>query len=205
MVIELRKNRKIVAPLLALPLVLATIMGTTILLPFQPLNAQNATAQMENATATDDQSVEVTVLETLAQPGFGNTLEVTDSEGNPIPISYNIVGGRAFAMVGDPARHALFVLLDPGLDGGSLEIDLPRNVLDSKASDGSDSRFVVTVDGQQISGEPTGICIGDCPNIWNSFKETETTETDRVLTVIFGPQNRVIEIVGNAGTIFGAS
>jgi hypothetical protein len=205
LVIELRKNRKIVAPLLALPLVLATIMGTTILLPFQPLNAQNATAQMENATATDDQSVEVTVLETLAQPGFGNTLEVTDSEGNPIPISYNIVGGRAFAMVGDPARHALFVLLDPGLDGGSLEIDLPRNVLDSKASDGSDSRFVVTVDGQQISGEPTGICIGDCPNIWNSFKETETTETDRVLTVIFGPQNRVIEIVGNAGTIFGAS
>jgi hypothetical protein len=205
LVIELRKNRKIVAPLLALPLVLATIMGTTILLPFQPLNAQNATAQMENATATDDQSVEVTVLETLAQPGFGNTLEVTDSEGNPIPISYNIVGGRAFAMVGDPARHALFVLLDPGLDGGSLEIDLPRNVLDSKASDGSDSRFVVTVDGQQISGEPTGICIGDCPNIWNSFKETETTETDRVLTVIFGPQNRVIEIVGNTGTIFGAS
>jgi hypothetical protein len=205
LIIELRKNRKIVAPLLALPLVLATIMGTTILLPFQPLNAQNATAQMENATATDDQSVEVTVLETLAQPGFGNTLEVTDSEGNPIPISYNIVGGRAFAMVGDPARHALFVLLDPGLDGGSLEIDLPRNVLDSKASDGSDSRFVVTVDGQQISGEPTGICIGDCPNIWNSFKETETTETDRVLTVIFGPQNRVIEIVGNAGTIFGAS
>jgi hypothetical protein len=211
LVIELRKNRKIVAPLLALPLVLATIMGTTILLPFQPLNAQNATApqnataQMENATATDDQSVEVTVLETLAQPGFGNTLEVTDSEGNPIPISYNIVGGRAFAMVGDPARHALFVLLDPGLDGGSLEIDLPRNVLDSKASDGSDSRFVVTIDGQQISGEPTGICIGDCPNIWNSFKETETTETDRVLTVIFGPQNRVIEIVGNTGTIFGAS
>jgi hypothetical protein len=211
LVIELRKNRKIVAPLLALPLVLATIMGTTILLPFQPLNAQNATApqnataQMENATATDDQSVEVTVLETLAQPGFGNTLEVTDSEGNPIPISYNIVGGRAFAIVGDPARHALFVLVDPGLDGGSLEIDLPRNVLDSKASDGSDSRFVVTIDGQQISGEPTGICIGDCPNIWNSFKETETTETDRVLTVIFGPQNRVIEIVGNTGTTFGAS
>jgi len=160
---------------------------------------------MENATATDDQSVEVSVLETLAQPGFSNMLEVTDSEGNPVPISYNIVGGRAFAMVGDPARHALFVLIDPGIDGGSLEMDLPRNVLDSKGSDGADSRFVVTIDGQQVSGEPTGICIGDCPNIWNSFKETETTETDRVLTVIFGPQNRVIEIVGNEGIIFGQS
>jgi hypothetical protein len=209
LVIELRKNRKIVAPLLVLPLVLATIIGTTILLPFQPLNAQNATApqnvtaQIENATATDDQSVDVSVLETLAQPGFGNMLEATDSEGNPVPISYNIVGGRAFAMVGDPARHALFVLIDPGIDGGSMEIDLPRNVLDSKASDGADSRFVVMMDGQQISGEPTGICIGDCPNIWNSFSETETTETDRVLTVIFGPESRVIEIVGNEGIIFG--
>jgi hypothetical protein len=212
LVIELRKNRKIVAPLLALPLVLATIMGTTIVLPFQALNAQDVTAQIEdgtqdttaqieNATATDDQ-VSVTVLQTLAQPGFGNVIEVEDREGNTIPISYNIVGGTAFAAVGDPARHALYVLIDPGIDGGVLEIDLPRSVLDSKASDGSDSRFVASIDGDQISGEPTGICIGDCPNIHNSFRETETTETDRVLTIIFGPDSRVIEIIGNQGSIF---
>ena len=199
---ELKNNRKIVTPLLVLSFVFATIMGTTTLLPFQTLNAQNATVQMENVTTTEEDEISVEVLETLAQPGFGNMLEVIDREGNPVPISYNIVGGRAFAMVGDPARHALFVLIDPGIDGGSLEINLPRSVLDSKASDGADSRFVVSMDGQQISGEPTGICIGDCPNIWNSFKETETTETDRVLTVIFGPQSRVIEIVGNEGIVF---
>ena len=199
---ELKNNRKIVTPLLVLSFVFDTIMGTTILLPFQALNAQNATVQIENVTTTEEDEVSVEVLETLAQPGFGNMLEVIDREGNPVPMSYNIVGGRAFAMVGDPARHALFVLIDPGIDGGSLEINLPRSVLDSKASDGADSRFVVSMDGQQISGEPTGICIGDCPNIWNSFKETETTETDRVLTVIFGPQSRVIEIVGNEGIVF---
>jgi hypothetical protein len=96
----------------------------------------------------------------------------------------------------------LYVLIDPGIDGGVLEIDLPRSVLDSKASDGTDSRFVASIDGDQISGEPTGICIGDCPNIHNSFRETETTETDRVLTIIFGPDSRVIEIIGNQGTIF---
>lgn len=199
---ELKNNRKIVTPLLVLSFVFATIIGTTTLLPFQTLNAQNATVQMENVTTTEEDEVSVEVLETLAQPGFGNMLEVIDREGNPVPMNYNIVGGRAFAMVGDPARHALFVLIDPGIDGGSLEINLPRSVLDSKASDGADSRFVVSMDGQQISGEPTGICIGDCPNIWNSFKETETTETDRVLTVIFGPQSRVIEIVGNEGIVF---
>lgn len=217
--IELKNNRKIVTPLLALSFVLATIMGTTILLPFQALNAQNitaqveddtqdVTAQVENATATTEDEVSVEVLQTLAQPGFGNTLEVVDREGNTIPISYNIVGGTAFAGVGDPARHAMYILVDPGIDGGALEIDLPRSVLDSKASDGTDSRFVVSIDGQQISGEPTGICIevgvqlGDCPNIEGTFRETETTETDRVLTILFAPEHRVIEIVGNQGTIF---
>lgn len=217
--IELKNNRKIVTPLLALSFVLATIMGTTILLPFQALNAQNitaqveddtqdVTAQVENATATTEDEVSVEVLQTLAQPGFGNMIEVVDREGNTIPISYNIVGGTAFAGVGDPARHAMYILVDPGIDGGALEIDLPRSVLDSKASDGTDSRFVVSIDGQQISGEPTGICIevgvqlGDCPNIEGTFRETETTETDRVLTILFAPEHRVIEIVGNQGTIF---
>jgi hypothetical protein len=221
--IELKNNRKIVTPLLALSFVLATIMGTTILLPFQALNAQNITAQLEDdtqdvtaqvenatedATATTEDEVSVEVLQTLAQPGFGNMIEVVDREGNTIPISYNIVGGTAFAGVGDPARHAMYILVDPGIDGGALEIDLPRSVLESKASDGTDSRFVVSIDGQQISGEPTGICIelgvqlGDCPNIEGTFKETETTETDRVLTILFAPEHRVIEIVGNQGSIF---
>jgi hypothetical protein len=193
-------------------------MSATILMPFQSLNAQNATVQMGNATTTTNQvpqnatsqienatgdEVSINVLQTLAQPGFSNVYEkVTDREGNAVPISYNIVGGTAFAMVGDPSRHALYVLVNPGIDGGALEIDLPRNVIDSKASDGSDSRFVVAIDGQQISGEPTGICIGACPNIENTFKETQTTNSDRVLTVLFSPENRVIEIVGNEGVLF---
>jgi hypothetical protein len=207
------------APLLALSFVLVTIMSATILLPFQPLNAQNATIQMgnntttnqapENATAqmandtTTEDEVNVNVLESLAQPGFSNVYQkLTDREGNPVPISYNVVGGTAFAMVGDPSRHAMYVLVNPGIDGGALEIDLPRAVLDSKASDGADGRFVVAIDGQQISGEPTGICIGECANIFNSFKETQTTGTDRVLTILFAPEDRVIEIIGNEGVLF---
>jgi hypothetical protein len=68
--IGVKNNRKIITPLLVLSLVLATITGTTILLPFQALNAQNATvsqnatAPIENATITDQ--VDVTVLENLA-------------------------------------------------------------------------------------------------------------------------------------------
>jgi hypothetical protein len=200
LVIELKNNRKIVTPLLVLSFVLATIVGTTILLPFQALNAQNATVQMENATTTQEASS--TVLETLAQPGYGNVYNVIDGEGSTVPISYNIIQGTVVGILGDPQRHALYVVINPGSNGGALEIDLPRNVLDSKDSAGTDSDLVVSIDGQRVSGEPTGICIGDCPNILNSFKETETTDTDRVLTILYGSDNKLIEIVGNEGILF---
>jgi hypothetical protein len=159
LVIELKNNRKIVTPLLVLSFVLATIVGTTILLPFQALNAQNATVQMENATTTQEASS--TVLETLAQPGYGNVYNVIDGEGSTVPISYNIIQGTVVGILGDPQRHALYVVINPGSNGGALEIDLPRNVLDSKDSAGTDSDLVVSIDGQRVSGEPTGICIGD--------------------------------------------
>jgi hypothetical protein len=204
--IKVKNNKNIITPLLVLPLVLVTIMGATILLPFQSLNAQNATVQIENATqvenVTTTDQVGSGVLQTLAQPGFGNVYNVIDAEGNTVPISYNIIGGTLVGILGDPQRHALYVIINPGSDGGALEIDLPRNVLDSKDSGGNDSDFVVSIDGERISGEPTGICIGECPNIFNSFKETETTGTDRVLTIIFGSDNKLIEIVGNQGVLF---
>ena len=200
MVLELKNNKKVVTPLLVLSFVLATIVGTTILLPFQALNAQNATVQMENVTTTDQASN--TVLETLAQPGYGNVYNVIDQGGNDVPISYNIIQGTVVGILGDPERHALYAVINPGSNGGALEIQLPRNVLDSKDSAGTDSDFVVSIDGQRISGEPTGICIGDCPNIFNSFKETQTTDTDRVLTVLYGSDDKLIEIVGNEGILF---
>ncbi len=82
-----------------------------------------------------------------------------------------------------------------------MEIGLPRNVLDSVDSVGNDSDFVVLIDGQQVS-EAGAHCFGYCPYMAGSFKETETTDTDRVLTVLFNPQSRVIEIVGNQGVLF---
>ena len=62
-----------------------------------------------------------------------------------------------------------------------------------------DASYLVKIDGQRISGEPSGICIGTCPNIFNTFKTTGNTNTDRTLTIIFGPESRFIEIVGNSG------
>lgn len=71
--------------------------------------------------------------------------------------------------------------------------------LDSKTAENEDESYIVVMHGNRISGEPTGIYIGDCPNIFNSFKETSETDTDRVLTIIFGPEGKCIEITGNEG------
>lgn len=131
-------------------------------------------------------------------PGFGNKYDVT-YKGTTVPISYNIIGGTVVGMLGDPQRHALYAVIDPGDDGGALEINLPRNALDAKSDPGTDISYIVKIDGQRISGEPSGICIGTCPNIFNSFKATENTSTDRVLTIVFGPESRFIEIIGNRG------
>ena len=82
-------------------------------------------------------------------------------------------------------------------NGAALEVNVPRHVIDSKNAAGQDAPFIVKVDGNRISGEPSGICVGTCPNILNSFKETHNTNTDRVLTVLVGPESRFIEIIGN--------
>jgi hypothetical protein len=197
-VLQLKKNNtKIVTPLLVLSFVLAIVMVTTILLPFQTLNAQNATIQLENTTETEH--VPSSTIETLAQPGYGNKFDVT-VKGTTVPISYNILGGTVVGMLGDPQRHALYVAVDPSSDGGALEINLPRNVIDAKSdATGTDVSYIVKIDGQRISGEPSGICVGTCPNIWNSFKATGNTSTDRTLTIVFGPESRFIEIIGNRG------
>jgi len=196
-------NMKIMAPLCALVLAII-IVGTTIL-PLQVLNAQNMTIKMNNATSSssnDNDTISKSVVANLAKPGYGNKYDVS-VKGNTVPINYNILQGSLVGMLADPTRHSLNVAVNPGPQGGALEIELPRHTIDSKDSAGNDMPYVVKIDGQRISGEPTGICVGfgdkSCPNIANTFKETQNTDTDRVLTILFGPESRFIEITGNAG------
>jgi hypothetical protein len=195
-------NMKIMAPLCVLVLAII-IVGTTIL-PLQVLNAQNMTIKMNNATSSsnDNDTISKSVVANLAKPGYGNKYDVS-VKGNTVPINYNILQGQLVGILGDPARHGLDVAVNPGPQGGALEIELPRHTIDSKNSAGNDMPYVVKIDGQRISGEPTGICVGfgdkSCPNIANTFKETQNTNTDRVLTILFGPESRFIEITGNTG------
>src|SRR5215212_2701075 len=187
----------------ALFLTFAVLFIGSATIPFQTLNAQNMTIEMgnetsaENATTTEDQ-ISSTIIENLARPGFASMYEVR-ANGDTVPLNYNIMGGRLVGILADPSRNSLDLAVDPSDDGGAIEINLPRNVIDSKFSDGKDRSYTVTIDGDRVSGEASGICIGTCPNIFNSFKESQNTGTDRVLTIVFGPESRFIEIIGNRG------
>jgi hypothetical protein len=192
----------------ALFLTFAVLFVGSATVPFQTLDAQNMTIEMGNETGADDATsaedatiedqISSTVLENLARPGFASMYEVR-SNGDTVPLNYNIMGGRLVGILADPTRNSLDLAVDPSADGGAMEINLPRNVIDSKFSDGKDRSYTVVIDGDRVSGEASGICIGTCPNIFNSFKETQNTGTDRVLTVVFGPESRFIEIIGNKG------
>ena len=176
---------------------MALAIGVTGITTFgQAVNGQNATVELGNVTSIDQ--IETDVLETLAAPGWDNAYDVS-VDGQTTPINYNIIGGQLVGMLANPDRHALYLALNPQSDGGAIEVQLPRNFIDSKTSENEDKPYVVVMDGDRISGEPTGICIGECPNIFNTFKQTEDSGTERVLTVVFGPDSRFIEIIGDRG------
>jgi hypothetical protein len=205
---QLNYNMKMMAPLFALVLVI--IIAGTIVLPLQVSIAQNMTITMGNSTGagagnntgnvtlTGDE-VNNNVIANLAAPGYGNKYDVV-AAGKNIPVNYNILQGSLVGILSDPARHSLDVAVNPGPQGGALEIQVPRYLVDSKTPTNSDKPLVVLIDGQRVSGEPSGICVGSCPNIFNTFKQTQSSNTDRVLTIIFGPDSRFIEIRGNTGT-----
>ena len=209
LVVKSKNRMKISFPLVVLSLTLASVIfiGTSVT-PFELVNGQNATGQnatgqnateqIENASAIDQ--VDIDVLKTLAAPGYANKYDVM-ADGQPNPISYNIIGGSLVGMLANPDRNALYLALNPqsGEEGGAVEVQLPRNFIDSKAADNTDKPYTVVMDGDRIGGEQSGICLGDCPNIFNTFKQSEENGQERVLTIVFGPESRFVEIIGDKG------
>jgi hypothetical protein len=188
------KKSRIVAPILVISLVLvATTAGTSIFLA----QRVGAAVSLTIGGPTLDQ-INNGVISALFAPTFNSQYSLV-SNGTSIPIKYTILQGSLVGMLSDPTRHSVDLAVNPGPNGGAIAVNMPRHVVDSKTSAGQDQPFAVVMDGNRISGEPQGICVGTCPNIFNTFKEIHSTNTDRTLLVIFGPESRFIEIHGNAG------
>jgi hypothetical protein len=92
-------------------------------------------------------------------------------------VKYNIENGDIKSIYLDPDFHQLVVTMDTKADG-TLEITIPRDILDAKF-ELNDDMFYVLVDDFETN-----------------FVETETNSTSRSLIIPFFKADSIIEIIG---------
>ena len=99
--------------------------------------------------------------------------------GKTFPIKYNITGGKLLGLVADNNKTTIVAIIGSPGDNAKLTIELPRNVIDSKAQGNVDTKYQIKID-----------------NIGANYKEIENTPTVRILQIDFGKNDRAIEIAG---------
>ena len=117
--------------------------------------------------------------------GFGETTYLALPNGKSIPIKYLINTGKLLGVVLDKSRATLDVLLSStSADNGNLTIQIPRDVVDNKREGNADAPFRVHVDGKDAT-----------------FRETDNSKTARTLSIQFGKDAKVIDIIGSTSTV----
>jgi predicted secreted protein with PEFG-CTERM motif len=124
-----------------------------------------------------DRSATTTFAFTGAQSGTTgpSTIPV---DGTQYSVTYTITNGKVLDIKADQPHTSLLVSIQTTGDG-VLTITLPRALIDSKNSDGTDKPYVVSYDGQIAQ-----------------FNETGTTGTDRTLIIPFKNGTQQIAIMG---------
>src|SRR5829696_315205 len=126
------------------------------------------------ATATGGDTPNATGPTTVTA---SNTFDLTIDD-QTYPLMYNITGGEVSSITADRAQSTLLINIASREDG-TLTIELPRNVIDSKAQGNTDEEYAVFVDDQPIN-----------------FEETTNNNEARVLEIGFDNGAEQIEIAG---------
>ena len=121
--------------------------------------------------------------------GFGETTYLALPNGKSIPIKYVINTGKLLGVVLDKSRATLNVLLSSASAGadnnnGNLTIQIPRDVVDNKKEGNADAPFRAHVDGKDAT-----------------FKEVDNNKTARTLSIQFGKDAKVVDIIGSTSTV----
>ncbi len=126
---------------------------------------------------TPDRSATTTFAFTGAQSASTgpSTIPV---DGTQYSVTYTITNGKVLDIKADQPHTSLLISIQTTGDG-VLTITLPRALIDSKNSDGTDKPYVVSNDGQIAQ-----------------FNETGTTGTDRTLVIPFKNGTQQIAIMG---------
>ncbi len=99
-------------------------------------------------------------------------------DGTSYSVSYTMTNGTVLDIKADPVSQSLTVSIQTTGDG-LLTIDLPRALIDTKNSDGSDKAFVVLNDGQIAQ-----------------FTEGFSNGSDRILGILFKDGTQQMKIIG---------
>src|SRR5689334_8261628 len=112
---------------------------------------------------------------------FGDVTSVFVN-GKNYPLKYSITTGKLLGVVEDKDEATLIPVISAISDKGTLNIEIPRNILDAKGQSNADAKFVVHVDGKDAT-----------------FRETSNNPTARTLSIDFNKDARLIEIIGTQG------
>ncbi len=93
-------------------------------------------------------------------------------------VPYTISGGSVVDMYVNPSNFMLAVSIQ-STNYGSITLSLPRSLIDSKASDGTDDLFGILVDGVDVQPH-----------------QEQVTPNERILTIQFLQGTKSIEIIG---------
>jgi len=127
----------------------------------------------------------ISVHSSYAQNSTSAFGEVTSVfvNGKNNPLKYSITTGKLLGVVEDKDKATLIPVISALSDKGTLNIEIPRNILDAKGQSNADAKFVVHVDGKDAT-----------------FRETSNNPTARTLSIDFNKDARLIEIIGTQAT-----
>lgn len=107
-----------------------------------------------------------------------NSRIILRSNTNQYPIKYHLTNGIISAISIEKDNTTLLLNVS-SVSNGTLIIELPRNVIDSKGPGNADNNFTVFEDGQYVS-----------------YNEIGTNSKSRIITLTFDNNPSVIEITG---------
>jgi hypothetical protein len=116
---------------------------------------------------------------------FAEEQTISVDFGKLYDIEYDTQGITIFEVIPNPDDFELIFEIDVSSPLSTLELSIPRDLLDSK-QDGNDTDFFIIADGEAIT-----------------FTEVESTDTTRTLFMELSPGTTELEIFGTqlAGTI----
>ena len=128
----------------------------------------------------------ISVHSSYAQNSTSAFGEVTSVfvNGKNNPLKYSITTGKLLGVVEDKDKATLIPVISAISDKGTLNIEIPRNILDAKGQSNADAKFVVHVDGKDAT-----------------FRETSNNPTARTLSIDFNKDARLIEIIGTQAAL----